>query len=105
MKGGQRVWLTTSPPSASRLSTQCRDLDLSQAYGPPRPVMGIALLLLVYAMFIYFWRKRINCAPNITRIYKRISKDKVNTTSDMSSYFCICRDGNEISGKAIHSTV
>jgi hypothetical protein len=44
VKGGGGVRLATLPPSMSRFLEKCENLNISELYGPPRPVTWIPLL-------------------------------------------------------------
>jgi hypothetical protein len=88
VKPGRRVRLTTLPPSLSRLSRQCETLNVSQPYGPSRPVTGIALLYFTYFTIILLHRVQSRRKPGKHRIAGRT----------FLSYSCYnCRQQNESS--------
>jgi hypothetical protein len=48
LKRGQRLRLTTSPPSASRSSWECGILDILQLYRPARPLTWVAVIFFLF---------------------------------------------------------
>jgi hypothetical protein len=105
LKCGRRVRLTPSLPSVSRLSRRCESFDVSQPYGPPRPVTGIALPLLssVFSSPTYYRMicRRRRLTPSATKntcklsgwIYRLhlhnrvINKTGVQKQSEISTLF------------------
>jgi hypothetical protein len=50
VKGSRHIRLTTLLPYVSWLSRRCGSLDISQSYGPPQPIIGIAFSFFFFTV-------------------------------------------------------
>jgi hypothetical protein len=100
VKSGRRIRLKTSRPSVSRLSRKCRNLNLSQTYGPPQPVTGVALSFMVTHVkmitnitVVTAFRQRFCCPSRLTRlcvrhVFKQLTVNG-KTSQSPHEYLCI----------------
>jgi hypothetical protein len=79
VKHGQGIRLTTTPPSQNRFSRKGGSLEVSQPYGLPRPVIGVALVLLQKAKKSHFSRTKGSLATSRNKFSWRFQEMLVMT--------------------------
>jgi hypothetical protein len=121
---GSKVGLTTLPPSVSRLPRQCGILNISQAYRPPRPVTGIALLLFFFTSGLTggapaciglaipsaelehrrnHWHARSFCLKQVLSAHKqRHAYSIIETSCTALNYFHLCKNVSRMYYDSIH---